>query len=339
MTVNKAASSGELSFYQALAEAALEHYALGAADITFVQHNAGLVFHVITRKTKQHFVLKIHKRVGVGNNPTSEELEPGLQWLADFAQANDVTVQTPICTYTGQFVGHVFLPPDVTPVACTLQQWVDGCLPRGDFSVQQAYALGKITAKLHAFSSTYKLATASSATHHDVHALHRNIRLLRETLPPTLLSSQEYSTLLAAEQRITELMAALGRHSLVWGPIHGDIHYDNVLLYEEEVRLIDFTGLRLAHYLYDIGVTMYHIFHQGSNIRRSYFSGYNDVFVLPRLHEECIEAFIAYAAIDNLAWNCTLPEQVASPLFRQNMNNLIHRYCRSVAHKQSFLFS
>lgn len=329
----------EQSSYLVLAEAALRQYALGPADVTFVQHNAGIVFHVITHETKKHYALKIYKRVGSGNDPTPEELEPGLQWLADFAQSSDVTVQTPIRTRTGRFAGQVVLLSDATPATCTVQHWVDGRLPKGDFTAQQIYALGQMTAKLHAFSSTYVFDPDVLATHHDTHALHMNIRLLRATLPDTLLSSRAYTTILAAEQRIAEHMAALGRSSGVWGPVHGDLHYDNILLHKEDIRPIDFTGLRLAHYMYDIGVTMYHIFHQGSEVRHSYFDGYQEIYTLPSAHQEYIEAFVAYAAIDNLAWNCTIPEQIESPLFQQNMNNLVNTYCKSVAERQHFLFA
>lgn len=327
-----------VSSYLALAEAALDHYDLGPADVRFVQHNAGIVFHVITRETSQHYVLKIHKRVGVGGDPTAAELEPGLHWLADFAHASDVAVQTPIRTRTGQFVGTLGLPSATAPVACTLQRWVDGRPLNGDFTAQQIAAVGTMTAKIHAFSSTYVLDSDVSATRHDTQALQRNVRLLRETLPDTLLSSHDYTTICAAERRIMDQMAALGRHSVVWGPVHGDIHHDNILLDGEEIRPIDFTGLRLAHYMYDIGVTMYHIFYQGSEVRYSYFDGYQAIYPLPSTYQASVEAFVAYAAIDSLAWNCTIPEQRAHRLYRNNLDELVNIYCKSVAEQRPFLF-
>jgi hypothetical protein len=50
-------------------------------------------------------------------------------------------------------------------------------------------------------------------------------------------------------------------------------------------------------------------------------------------------AFVAYAAIDNLAWNSTLPEQVASALFRRNLQQLVELFCTYVAERRTFLFS
>jgi len=330
--------SEALSSYLPLAEAALQNYSLGQMNIAFIQHNAGIVFRVTSPETAHQYLLKIYKRVGAGEDPTAEQLELGLHWLAALAQASDLVVQAPIATNTGSFVGQIMLSSLVQPVSCTLQQWIDGQVPNGDLTQDQAYAIGCMMAKIHAFSSTYPLATNVSAMRHDTQELHSNINRLRTMLPLSLLSNHDFDILVAAGQRIAEYLAELGHHSSVWGPVHGDVHYDNVLIHNQEIRPIDFTGLRLAHYVYDVGVTMYHIFHQGSNIRQTFFAGYQQVYNLPMKYEQFVEAYIAYAAIDNLAWNCTIPEQQNAPLFQRNLQNLINTYCALVAQGQHFLF-
>src|SRR5205085_973730 len=131
----------------------------------------------------------------------------------------------------------------------------------------------------------------------------------------------------------------LGSALDVWGPVHGDMHYDNLLIHGTEVRPIDFTGLRLAHYLYDIGVTLYHINHKGPTIRQAFMNGYQQICALPKGALRAIEAFVAYAAIDSLAWNSTIPEQVASALFRRNLQQLVEQFCAAVAESRPFLFA
>lgn len=318
---------------------ALQNYALGSVSIEFIQHNAGIVFRVSSQETDNQYLLKIYKRIGMGDDPSPEQLEPGLHWLAVLAQTSDVVVQAPIATNTNSFVGQVMLPSVIRPVSCTLQQWVEGDVPNGDFTQPQAHAIGTVMAKIHAFSSIYPLTGNVSAMRHDTHALHENVNRLRTTLPLSLLSQYEFDILLAAEQQITEHLDNLGNHPTVWGPVHGDLHYDNVLFYNQEVRPIDFTGMRLAHYVFDIGVTMYHIFHQESYIRQAFFDGYQQIYNLPVRYEPIVEACIAYAAIDSIAWNCTIPEQQNSPYFQRNLQNLINNYCVKVVQGQRFLFS
>lgn len=174
---------------------------------------------------------------------------------------------------------------------------------------------------------------------HNADALAEHVGILRAALDHELLPATSFAIIAAAHQQITTLMANLGTAPDVWGPVHGDLHYDNLLLYSTEIRPIDFTGLRLAHYLYDIGVTLYHIYHQGPDIRRALIEGYQHIRALPAGDLRAIEAFVACAAIDNLAWNSTIPEQVASVLFRRNLQQLVEQFCTPVAERSPLLFS
>jgi Ser/Thr protein kinase RdoA (MazF antagonist) len=194
-------------------------------------------------------------------------------------------------------------------------------------------------AKIHAFSSTYPLADNVPALRHDAQALQSNVNRLRTLLPLSLLSHQDFEILLAAEQRVAQDLAELGTHPSVWGPIHGDIHYDNVLIYDQEIRPIDFSGLRLGHYVYDIGVTLYHIFYQGSQMRQAFLAGYQQIYPLPMKYEQFVEACVVYAAIDNIAWNSSIPEQQTAPLFQRNLQDLINHYCIWIAQGKHFLLS
>jgi Ser/Thr protein kinase RdoA (MazF antagonist) len=193
-------------------------------------------------------------------------------------------------------------------------------------------------ARLHTFSRTYSLTDHEAALRHDTHTLAQNIDLLRTSLPMTLLAPQDVTTISAAGKYIAASMSQLGYERDVWGPVHGDLHYDNLLFYEDEIRPIDFPGLRLAHYLYDIGVTLYHTFHQGVGIREAFFVGYQQFGPLPSAYAKHIERFIAYAALDNIAWNSTIPAQLETPLFQRNVHQLVEVYCTPVAQGKSFLF-
>jgi Ser/Thr protein kinase RdoA (MazF antagonist) len=130
----------------------------------------------------------------------------------------------------------------------------------------------------------------------------------------------------AAEQIIAQ-MEALGQSADVWGPIHGDLHYDNLVINAEGVHPIDFTGLYYGHYLYDLGVTVYHTFYQGGQLREALFAGYRELWQLPTGFRRTTEGFVIAAALANLAWNSTIPSQVASKLFQDNLHDLVHVFC------------
>jgi len=297
---------------------------------TFLQHNAGAVFRVEAPERGQAYLLKLHDRIGSGTNPSAAQLEAGLRWLADVARETDLVVQEPIPTIAGPFVSQVF-GSDGVPISCTLQAWVEGEPPHGDLSEQQVRQIGALMAKLHHYSQHHPVSPDLPALRHDDAALQDNVALLRTALDITLLPPDASGVLIAAQDRIVTLMNGLGTAPAVWGPVHGDLHYDNLLFYRDEVRPIDMTSLRLAHYAYDIGVTLYHIFHQGPQMRHAFFEGYQQHATLPEAYERLIEAFVVYAAIDNLAWNSTIPAQRESALFRRNMQQFIDIFCRPVA--------
>ena len=95
----------------------------------------------------------------------------------------------------------------------------------------------------------------------------------------------------------------------------------------------------MAHFAYDIGVTLYHIFYQGSEIRRAFMQGYHDIFPWPDEYVRYVDAFVTFAAIDNLAWNSTIVEQAGSQGFRRNLQQLIATFCMPLAEGRPFLFS
>src|SRR5262245_24008150 len=121
--------------YFRLADAALQQYALGSVRLDFVHHNAGIVFRVTAHATGKQYLLKLHKRVGAGDNPSAVQLQPGLRWLAAVADATDVVTNVPIPTCDGALVGHVALIDDAEVIPCVLQQWVAGQVPQGDLTL------------------------------------------------------------------------------------------------------------------------------------------------------------------------------------------------------------
>jgi Ser/Thr protein kinase RdoA (MazF antagonist) len=158
-------------------------------------------------------------------------------------------------------------------------------------------------------------------------------------LVPNVLVPARFQVIEQAAERIAAIMAELGTAPAVWGAVHGDIHHDNVLFAGDEIYLIDWTPVRLAHYCYELGVTLYHIFYQGPAMRCALLEGYTEVRGLPNDHIQILEAMIAYAALDNLAWNSTIPTQLDAPLFRRNVRQFVDGFCASLVVGRSFLLT
>ncbi len=317
--------------YLPAAQAALQQYPIKYTNLQFIAHNAGVVFRVDS--PEQVCILKLHDRVGEGINPSYDQLEIGMQWLTGIARDTDITVQTPIAASTGTFVSTVSF--DDKSIHCTLQHWLHGDSPNGPFTEHQIGQIGTLMAKLHRHNRSATIQF-DGAMVHGSKALSEHVLSMRGSLDLELFSQSSYEIVKGAQDKIQQIMRELGDERDVWGPIHGDIHYDNILLSNGDVYPIDFTGLRIAHYLYDIGVTLHHTFHQGQSIRQAFLQGYQQIIKLPPEHLRYLEAFFTYTAIDNLTWNATIPEQVVSPLFQKNLHQLIFTFCRGIVEDISF---
>jgi Ser/Thr protein kinase RdoA (MazF antagonist) len=140
-----------------------------------------------------------------------------------------------------------------------------------------------------------------------------------------------------AVQAIIQIADLLGTDPQVYGPIHGDLHQENVLFYENDVRPIDFDALRNSYYLFDLGTTLYHILHQSVDFRKALIDGYSSVRALSDSESQFLEAFVTWSAMDNLSFQSTIPRQVKSKLFLRNLHQLADGFCPKVIVNKPFV--
>jgi Ser/Thr protein kinase RdoA (MazF antagonist) len=325
--------------YETIARAALAAYDLGAVQLVFLQHNGGLVFRVESADRAKRYVLKIHEPVGTGSAATAEQIRARLDWLAGLSRATNLVVQDPIPNRAGELLTSACCSDLLEPLHCTLQRWVEGEHTDQDFTPAQAYQIGALLAELHDFSSQWMSPTAVSIPRYQVSTLHANIAALRPAIELGILSASEYARIVAAGQLIEEVIRKLGERPKVWGAIHGDLHHGNLLFCGNEIRPIDFDSLCLAHYHADLAITLYHILHQEHQVRRMLLEGYCSIRHLPEDQPLYLEAFVTSGAIDNLAFQISIPSQQITRLFARNMWQLANVFCGKLIEGQPFVFA
>ncbi len=129
---------------------------------------------------------------------------------------------------------------------------------------------------------------------------------------------------------ITQITERLGREPTVWGAIHGDVHHGNLLFADTTVHPIDFDNLHATYYLLDLGTTLYHILHQDVAIRAAFVRSYQQLQSLPLAEDGMLELFVTWAAMTNLAFQITIPDQRISPIFARNLRQLMNDFCPKV---------
>ena len=318
--------------YRRLAAASLEHYDLAAVP-TFLQHNAGLVYRVETTGAGS-FVLKIAEPTGEGDGRAPESLEAVLAWLAALARESDLIVQEPLANRDGRLLTAVAFDDLPAPFHCSLQRWVEGERV-GHFTADHARRIGAAVSRLHRHGAAWVPPAPLTADEWESGWVAERVGDLRAVVDLGILSPEEWRAVEAAAQRADEMMAGLGRGPAVWGPIHGDLHHGNVLFHDREVRLIDFGGFARTHLAHDLGSALYHVMYQDVSVRRALLAGYGADW----LTEEVAGAAVCAAAIDNLAFQMTIPSQRTSVHQVRNVRELAELFSRRLLAAEPFVLS
>jgi Ser/Thr protein kinase RdoA (MazF antagonist) len=105
-------------------------------------------------------------------------------------------------------------------------------------------------------------------------------------------------------RRVRRAQDELGESPDTFGLIHADIHQNNYLFHDGEVRLIDFGDCGWGQYLYDLAVTISEL--DGlpgcAALRDAVLAGYRRVRDLSPVHEDLIDTFVMLREVQNVTW-------------------------------------
>ena len=90
----------------------------------------------------------------------------------------------------------------------------------------------------------------------------------------------------------------LGQGPETFGLVHGDLHQENYLFHQGQVRAIDFDDCGFGHYIYDIAVTLFNVRFRDNTpqLRESFLAGYRSIRPLSAEHEQYLDTFAEYVA-------------------------------------------
>lgn len=324
-------------FFIHLAVVALEQYPIAKFAPVFLQHNSGITYRIDSVDRNSHFLLKIHEPVGTGPKASFEQIQTRMKWLERLTETSSLVVQSPIKNTSGAFVTSVAVSEVGETVLCTLQRWIDGEHQDGDFTIAQAEAVGVMMATLHQTSNHWQSSTAVDLPDYQISHLFADIKQLSTMLDINIISFTQFAAIEQAAQRISEIVSTLGTSAEVYGPIHGDLHQGNILFFQEQVRPIDFDSLMNSYYLFDLGTTLYHILYQSTEIRNALIDSYASIYKLPIVEYQYLEVFVAWSAINNLAFQSTIPQQIKSKFFVRNIYQLTDIFCAKVIKNEAFV--
>lgn len=226
--------------------------------VTFVKHRENHVFRV----TDDHgeWALKLH-RAGYRSD---REIESEAA-ACDLIGSAGVRVPHPLRTRSGSYVAHVGSGEGT--LQATMQVWVPDARPIGDSAAVLAggprpadetlFDLGRTMALMHRCAEQGQTPPGYERPAWDVEGLVGADPLWGRASELPALDARTRSLVLELEQRLRLELGALGRSARTYGPIHGDLTMENVLLDDDGLVVIDFDDMGDGWYVFDIATACF----------------------------------------------------------------------------------
>jgi len=249
---NELSRAGKLRRLRDLGAAALTHYWLTSAEITYHGFDTNLLYRVTTA-SGERFML----RLAVPGWRTLEDLQSEALWLK--ALARDTTIPAPrlMPAHSGEYVLPVSLPGIPTTWNATLMTWVPGRLLGHHLTERNLEKMGALFAALHDHGATWT-PPAGFTTRRFEHWLSRgeenliDCSLSSAALAP--LPSRSRDLLDQMQQHVEKAYLAIDRSDL--RVIHCDLWHDNIKLHQGVLHPFDFEDTVWGFRAHDIAMAM-----------------------------------------------------------------------------------
>jgi Ser/Thr protein kinase RdoA (MazF antagonist) len=298
----------QIRLMRRLAQAAVAKYDLPPVRLTLMVHRYNTTFRVDTADGAR-YVLRIHR----AGTPTVETVWSELQWLAAITRDTTLEVPVPIATKSGSLLTVAEVAEVVAPHICVLFRWLPGKKIGRGLTPGHLERVGELMAQLQNHGAQWERPQGfvrgrvdypvKSAQWED-EPLAPHIVAEIHTLVAESLSEAEAATVTSILERVRAVEEVLGREADVFGLIHADLHYFNLLFEGGVVRAIDFDDCGFGYVLYDFAVMLNELLDREDYpaLRAGLLAGYRRVRALSAEREACIDSFIALRQVQDALW-------------------------------------
>ncbi len=302
----------QISQLRELALTALSAYDLPPIRLTLLAHLFNTTFRVDTA-TGERYVLRIN-RAGM---PSVRRVAAELAWLAALRRDTTLEVPSPVSTIDGSLFTIAATPHIPAGHICVLFQWLPGRILRRGLTPDHLRRVGSLMAHLHNHAAQWV-----SQGEHSITSARGRVDYLIETakglsdpfapdvityihaLVEETLSAAEATQVMEILERVKAVEDALGNGPDVFGLIHADLHYGNLLFAGDTLKAIDFDDCGFGPLLYDHAVMLNMILDWPGYpaLRNALLSGYREVRLLSIEKEAYLNTFIALRRVQDAIW-------------------------------------
>ena len=245
-------------------------------------------------------VLRIHRP----GYHTQRGIECELAWMSALAGSGGVVTPRPMAGRDRALIQQQGLD-DLPPRHMVMFEFLSGREPDPDDDLIGPFRqLGAIAAKTHLHSISWTRPAPFERLVWDDDAIIGASPTWGDWRDAPGVDHAVEATLQAAEVLVRRRLAAYGRSPQRYGLIHADMRLANLLIDNDETRLIDFDDCGFGWFMYDFaaGISFMEDHAQVPALRAAWLEGYRAVRPLSDEDETEIDSFIMLRRLALLAW-------------------------------------
>jgi Ser/Thr protein kinase RdoA (MazF antagonist) len=270
-----------------IARRALLDYDLGEASLSALQYIQNATWSVQCGGG-QRYVLRMHAPRRHGTAAIRSEL----LWLEALSAAGGFIVPTPIRARGRGLWTTASAAGVPEPRVCTLLTWVPGRFARRRRTPAMLQKIGGLMARLHEHARQFRTPRSFVRPRWDHQGLFA--RRAEKARGWDRLTPRQKELFETVAGRLATITRRLGTGRDVFGLIHGDLIFPNVLFHRGDVRPIDFDDCGFGYFLYDMAILLDRIEMRPDYraLREALLDGYRQVRPLPEEHEAYLDLFL-----------------------------------------------
>ncbi len=307
-----------------LARRALLDYDLGEVSLSPLQHIQNATWGVQCHNS-QRYVLRVHAPRRHDEATICSEL----LWL-EALSAEGFIVPTPVRTRGAGLWTTVSVEGIPEPRVCTLLTWLPGRFARRRRSPAMLRDMGRLMARLHQHASRYRIPKEFVRPRWNHAGLFE--RDAEKQVGWERLSRRQQRLFQIVGERLGAVTERLGADRDVFGLIHGDLTFPNVIFHRGEARPIDFDDCGFGYFLYDMAILLDRVEMRPDYpaLRAALLEGYREIRPLPAEHEGYLDLFVLARWVYLGVCFLSRPEfRAYAPRFMKIVEPKIDRYLRA----------
>jgi Ser/Thr protein kinase RdoA (MazF antagonist) len=319
-----------------LARQALAAYRLEAAHMAYIRHSDTISYQVKT-PAGENFLLRLHvpKTQSMGTHGADyTAVNSELLWLETLCQDTDLVLQKPIRNQSGALVTQVQPPETGEKINCTLLGWVVGEPYHRDLETSDsAFQIGEIAAQLHNHASGWQIPEGFTRPDRDIPYFEKVLRGIQPAVADGRIRSSDYAVLETSVHLLIEQLRGISKDRRLFGLMHADMHKGNMLLHQDQIRLIDFSFCAFGNFMFDLAVCMSDM---KKELHPAFLAGYQSLRPLPAGYQSLIEGFFVGSMVGTFSY--WVPDPVATVLLARKVPQIIEEYAMKYNQGAHFWF-